>query len=166
MLPDEYTNAERARLQILQAVEGYAELKMWECAWEELLQLSPPEMERLEVQEIKLMLLMRESRWTEATALGQMLCQQYPDRPQLFIHTAFCLHESSMTEDALRTLRAGPNSLQQVAVYHYNCACYLAVLGHPDDAREMLRTAFALDEALHENARTDPDLKSLREKPS
>ncbi len=164
MLPDEISEDEWLRRRVMLAAEGYAELNLWEFAWEELQGLPLRDQERPEVREACLALLMKQARWEEAIALGQLLCRQCPDLPAAFIHTAFCYHETGMTMEALKTLRSGPNSLQQEGLYHYNCACYLAVLGHADEARDLLRTAFALDDSLQENARTDPDLQSLRGK--
>lgn len=162
MLPDEYSDEELHRRQALTAAEGYAQLDLYDFAWEEISSLPPHDLSRPEVQEVILALLMRQSRWAEAIAVGKSLCRECPDLPQAFIHTAYCLHETGQTMEALSLLRSGPNSLQQDGTYHYNCACYLAVLGYGDEARELLRIAFALDDTLRENARTDPDLRSLR----
>ena len=161
MFPDEISDDERFRLRTLEAVEGYATLEMWDFAWEEISQLSHDDLLRPEVQEMTLALLMRQSRWKEAILVGRTLCRECPDLPQAFLHTAFCLHENGETPEALKTLRSGPNSLQQDALFHYNSACYLAVMGYDNEAREALRTAFALDDKLRENARTDKDLQSL-----
>lgn len=165
MLPDEISEDEWMRRRVLLAAEGYAELSLWQFAWEELQGLPARDQTRPEVQEAMLALLIKQDRWEEAILLGKELCRQCPDLPAAFVHTAFCQHELGQTMDALKTLRSGPNSLQQDALYHYNCACYLAVLGYADEARDLLRTAFALDDSLQENARTDPDLASLRARP-
>ena len=166
MLPDELTDDETARLRALRAVEGYAELGLHDFAWEELAPYMRQASRWIDVQETVLNLLMREKRWAEAIVVGQTLCRTCPDLPHPIIHTAFSLHETKHTLEALKTLRNGPQSLQQDALYHYNSACYLAVLGHDDEAREALRTAFALDESLQENARIDPDLATLRPRES
>ena len=166
MLPDELTDDETARQRALRAVEGYAELGLYDFAWAELAPFLRRPQRGIDVQEINLNLLMREKRWMEAIEAGHTLCRNCPDLPHPFIHTAFCLHETRRTLEALKTLRSGPQSLQQDAIFHYNCACYLAVLGHDDEARESLRTAFALDESLQENARVDPDLATLRPRES
>jgi tetratricopeptide (TPR) repeat protein len=162
MLPDEISADDWFRRKIANAVEGYADLELWDCAWEELERLNEAERDLPEMQEVKLALLMRQKRWPEAIQVGRELCRIEPDLPMPFIHTAFCLHELGETWEALQMLRRGPNCLQQDALFHYNSACYLAVLGFDDEAREQLRTAFALDDSLQENARTDPDLKNLR----
>lgn len=162
MFPDELSQQDLLRRQVMLAMEGYAELEIYDLAWEELTRLAPQDQEHPDVQEMVLALLMKESRWAEAVKVGKMLCHDCPDQPQPFIHTAFCLHEMGETALALKMLRHGPHVLQQQALYHYNCACYLAVLGHELEAREMLRKAFALDPKLQDEARTDPDLASLR----
>jgi hypothetical protein len=67
------------------------------------------------------------------------------------------------TEDARERLLAGPAELRSHAIYHYNLACYDAVLGHPERALQSLRRSFLLDAKFRDFARIDPDLESLRE---
>jgi thioredoxin-like negative regulator of GroEL len=45
----------------------------------------------------------------------------------------------------------------------YNLACYRALGGRNEEALELLARSLPRDESLRENARTDPDLESLRE---
>ena len=161
MNPDEYSDGERKRQVLLRAVEGYADLGLFEMAWEEFRRLEEPQRNCAEVMEVELVLYMRENRWAEAVAAGRRLCNEAPDRPGAFILTAYCLHESGATDEALRTLRGGPEVLQQEALFHYNCACYLAVLGDLAAARKALVAAFALDENLEQFALQDPDLAAL-----
>ncbi len=162
MLPDEYSPDELDRINVLRVAEGYLELKMLEEAEQELHHLPQSQMNHPEVLDCRLKLLMRLGRWEEAVELGHRLCKECPDLPLAFIHTAYCLHEMSRTEEALRTLRLGPEMMQEVALYHYNCACYLCVLGSLREAKAALRTAFALDEKLRTDAQHDPDLEALR----
>jgi hypothetical protein len=73
--------------------------------------------------------------------------------------------------DAQRVLRFGEDIEQLVrasalpdrdrAAAIYNTACFMAVNGHPDDARPRLRDAFALRPDLVEWAKQDSDLVTL-----
>lgn len=162
MISDGFSDDDLERLQVLQALEGYADLGLLDLAWAELKRLRQAHPDGLEVIEAELLLLMREQRWTEAFVTGRRLCNEAPDRPWGFIHTAYCLHEAGATAEALRTLRSGPEALQEEALFHYNLGCYLAVLGDTEAALEALVAAFALYESLERTARTDPDLAALR----
>ena len=162
MLPDEYSPDELLRHHVLRAVEGYLELGMVDAAAEELDAVNPHHSPHPEVREVLLSLQMRQEKWAAAVTTGRLLCRECPDEALPFIQTAYCLHELGETGEALRTLRQGPETLQEDAVYHYNAACYLAVLGHMKEAKSSLQTAMALDESLREYADTDPDLAALR----
>ena len=80
-----------------------------------------------------------------------------------WLQAAFCLHELGRTREALDKLVSGPRGLREVALFHYNCACYLTVLGQLRDAMAALRRAFEMDASYRDNARTDPDLVPLRD---
>jgi hypothetical protein len=57
----------------------------------------------------------------------------------------------------------GPSSLIEDPLFHYNIACYHAVLGERKRARSHLRRAFSMDESLRGRAREDEDLAALGE---
>jgi hypothetical protein len=154
------TRPERER--IMAAVEGYADLGLPGMAWEELTGLSIGDRARPEVRELVLCLYIRERRWEEAIPMGLALCETLTGRPTVFIHTAYALHEAGRTEDARVLLGGAPASLHSDPLYHYNMACYLAVLGNLRDAEPLLRRALEMDEKLRRHARTDADLKDLR----
>jgi hypothetical protein len=75
--------------------------------------------------------------------------------------------------DADRVLRFGDEIERMVresglpdrdrATAIYNTACFMAVIGHPDQARPRLRDAFALRPELVEWAKQDGDLVALRD---
>ena len=145
------------------AADGYAELGLSELAWEELDGLTHSDRLRPDVRELTLGLLVRQKRWGEAIEEGRQLCAAGGDRPAVFIHTAFALHESGRTAEAQTTLLKGPPSLRNDPLYHYNLACYLAVAGNLKEAEICLRTAFKMDAKLRLHARNDPDLREFRE---
>lgn len=151
-----------ARDRIMAAADGYAELGLPEMAWEEVNSLTIDERQRPEVQELILSLLVRQHRWLEAVEAGQLMCSERWERPAVYIHTAFALHELGRTAEARATLTGGPDCLREDPLYHYNMACYLAVAGNLKDAEVWLRTAFQMDSKLRMHARKDPDLKEFR----
>lgn len=146
----------------LRAAVGYLELGMLEEAWEEMGELSPSASEGAPAVKVRLMLLLHEGRWSRALEESQRLAELAPSDVEAFIHAAYCLHELGRTREAERMLLEAPSLLEREAVYHYNLACYKAVLGELEAARRFLAAAFALDPALREAAAADPDLENLR----
>ena len=78
-----------------------------------------------------------------------------------FIHAAYCLHEIGKTKAALRQLLNGPVTLIKDPLYHYNLACYHAVLGELDQAKACYEQSILLDPDLKKTALEDKDLQSL-----
>lgn len=116
---------------------------------------------RADVLEMRILALMKASRWRDAIAACEKLCAVEPDSPVGFIHAAFCLHELGRTMEAKEVLLEGPAALIKDPIYHYNLACYECVLGNIDTARAYLDTSVSMDGKLRDFARTDPDLKPL-----
>jgi hypothetical protein len=62
-----------------------------------------------------------------------------------------------------RLVRDSGLPVRDQATAIYNTACFMAVIGHPDQARPRLREAFAMRPELLEWARQDGDLVELRD---
>jgi tetratricopeptide (TPR) repeat protein len=148
----------------LLAAQGYSDLGMFDDAVAEL--DSPPSDARdiPDVIEARVHVLMRARRWAEALDASNGLCLIDPAAGSGFVHAAFCLHELGRTQDAKDRLLSGPKVLRNHAIFHYNLACYDAILGHPSEAIRSLRHSIQLDEKFREFARIDPDLASIRDK--
>jgi len=99
--------------------------------------------------------------WSEAVVTANVLCEKNVTDCGYFIHAAFCLHEVGRTEEALNRLLSGPKSLVKQALYHYNLACYYAVLDDKGLARTSLLRAFDLDISLRDVAQNDEDLEGV-----
>jgi predicted Zn-dependent protease len=106
--------------------------------------------------------LMQARRYQDAIPFGRELCQLAPEKTMGFIHVAYCLHELGNTQAARELLLSGPPALKAEATYHYNLACYEAVLGNIQQARAHLDVSFAMDRKLKDIAHSDPDLAPLR----
>ena len=147
----------------LEAARGYCELGLPRLAWEEIRPLRSTLGNCSEVIELELVILMHEKRWTEGLKTAERLREKLAAHPAGWLQAAFCLHELGRTRDALECLGTAPASVRQAALFHYNCACYHAVLGQTDRALDALKRAFEIDPDYRKNAREDPDLVSLRE---
>ena len=145
----------------LLAAQGYSELGLPELALEELASIPEEDQHDAEIVEVRLAVLMQAQRYQDALAIGRELCTLAPDKTAGYIHLAYCLHELGNTKAARELLLSGPPALKAEATYHYNLACYEAVLGNFDDARAHLGVSFAMDKKLREYAHTDPDLAPL-----
>ena len=146
------------------AAQGYVELNLYAEARELLSSLPREALERADVIELHLLCLMGNQEWEEALEMTYKLCNLEPAEPGGFIHAAYCLHELGRTTEALDLLARGPSALRTKPVYYYNRGCYLARLGHVDQALRLLKQSFEMDGSLRNHARKDPDLNDLRDK--
>lgn len=147
--------------QVLRAASGWLELGMPEDALEELGSLTGDEREDKRALELKLAAQMAKEYWNEASETARLLCTQAVDEPDYFLSAAFCLHETGDTEEARKWLLRGPQVLHEMAVFHYNMACYLWVLGEKERAKNHLAKALDMDESFLESAKADKDLAGM-----
>lgn len=149
-------------LQILRSALGWLELGLPEEALSELASLPARDRMRRHALELRLLAEMEALRWNAAADTGRLLCLKEPKEPRFFIHAAFCLHETGDTLAARDWLLRGPATLIEDPLFHYNIACYLAVLGERERAESHLERAFEMDSTLKESAQVDTDLDELR----
>ncbi len=149
-------------LGTLRAALGWLELGLPEEALSELAALSARERMRRHALELRLLAEMEARRWNAAADTGRLLCIKEPKEPRFFIHAAYCLHETGDTLAARDWLLKGPAALIEDPLFHYNLACYLAVLGERKRAKSHLERAFEMDASLRESAQEDSDLDALR----
>jgi predicted Zn-dependent protease len=146
----------------LLAAQGYIELDMPEEALRELDGIEGPARTSGAALQMRLFVVMRTRKWLDAATLCERLREEDPNGSTGYIHGAFCLHELGQTSAARELLLSGPSSLVQEPTYHYNMACYSAVLGDIEEAVQFLETSFTMDKKFRAIARLDPDLASIR----
>lgn len=147
----------------LRAAAGWFELGLADEALFEL-QALPPEVQRLRaVLELTLAAQMDREMWNPASETARLLCLKAEDEPEFFLRAAFCLHETGDTLAACNQLLRGPKTLFEMAIFHYNLACYLWTLGEAKRARSHLKQAIAMDKSYLESAREDRDLAGIGE---
>ena len=145
----------------LQAATGWFELGLPDEALYELESL-PTEARGLRpVLELKLAAQMFSQSWNSASDTARLLCLKAADEPVFFLRAAFCLHETGDTYAACNWLLRGPKTLFDMAVFHYNLACYLWTLGEANRARSHLKQAITMDESFREAALGDRDLVGI-----
>ncbi len=142
----------------LQAASGWLELGIADEALSELASLPMEVRMQRPALELKLAAQMVGQLWNAAADTARLLCLKAADEPVFFLRAAFCLHETGDTLAACHWLLRGPKTLFEMAVFHYNLACYLWTLGDSVRARSHLHQAITLDDSLLAAARMDRDL--------
>ena len=146
----------------LTAATGWLDLGLADEALMEIRSLPAKASNQQEVLELKLHAEMECGFWNAAADTSRLLCARNPKDAGYFIHAAFCLHETGDTLAACNWLLQGPKSLIKIAIFHYNLACYLCVLGKKSRAASHLQKAIKMDATFEEMALGDKDLKGLR----
>jgi predicted Zn-dependent protease len=149
--------------EILRAATGWLELGLADEALYELQCLPAGAQTQRAALELKLAAQMERESWNSASETARLLCLKEENEPEYFLRAAFCLHETGDTLAACNQLLRGPKSLFEMAIFHYNLACYLWTLGEGPRARSHLKTAIAMDESFIEAARKDRDLSGIGE---
>ena len=143
------------------AAQGYLELGMVSDALAELRQLPEAVVNEPLVLELQVLILIRAKRWKAAKTAASKLCAVSPEDGSGYMHLAFCQHELGDTKGARKTLLGGPRSLEKMATYYYNLACYEAVLGQVEAARVYLEQSIRIDKRFRDFAKYDVDLAAL-----
>jgi Flp pilus assembly protein TadD len=146
----------------LRAAAGWLELGLADEALYELQSL-PKEVQRLRAAlELKLSAQMEREQWNAASETARLLCLKAEDEPEFFLRAAFCLHETGDTLAACNQLLHGPKLLFEMAIFHYNLACYLWTLGEGPRARSHLKQAIEMDRSFLAFAKGDRDLAGMK----
>lgn len=145
----------------LQAATGWLELGIADEALSELDRLPMDARTQREALELKLAAQMVGQSWNAAADTARLLCLKVATEPVFFLRAAFCLHETGDTLAACHWLLRGPKTLFDMAIFHYNLACYLWTLGEAARARSHLQQAITMDESLRDAARDDRDLAGI-----
>ncbi|MBK1814265.1 hypothetical protein JIN84_01410 [Luteolibacter yonseiensis] len=150
----------------LRAASGWLDLGLADEALHELQSL-PPEVQMLRGPlELKLAAQMEQEQWNSASETARLLCLKAEDVPEFFLRAAYCLHETGDTLAACNQLLRGPKELFDMAIFHYNLACYLWTLGDGPRARSHLEQAIDMDGTFLESAREDRDLAGMKLPPA
>ena len=145
----------------LRAASGWIELGLADEALYEL-EVLPLEVQMMrEPLQLKLMAQMECEQWNAASETARLLCLDAEEEPEFFLRAAYCLHETGDTLAACNQLLRGPKALFEMAIFHYNLACYLWTLGEGPRARSHLKQAIDLDETFLAEAREDRDLAGI-----
>lgn len=147
----------------MEAANGFHELGMHNDAWTALDDPPPEDKSHSLVMLLRLDILLALDRWDDAVALGTGACRQWPIIDGFFLKTVTAVIELHDYQKAKDLLLAGPESLQQKAVYWYDLACCQCRTGEAEEAKKSISECFEREKNLRMRALYDSDLEPIWE---
>jgi tetratricopeptide (TPR) repeat protein len=145
----------------LTAAHGYVELGMWLDANAELEEIDPEVRHVPEVLEVRVQIYRALEKWELMQTVSKALAIHDPDEPQWTASWAYATRRADSIEHARIILVNAIERLPNVAIFHYNLACYECQLGDLEKAKATLHTAFKLEPQYRVMALDDEDLRPL-----
>lgn len=145
----------------LTTAQGYAELGMWLDANAELEEIDPEVRHVPEVLEVRVLIYRALEKWELMQTVSKQLALYDPEQPQWKVSWAFATRRADSIEQARIILVNAIERMPNVAIFHYNLACYICQFGDLEKARTSLHTAFKIKPGMRVMALDDEDLKPL-----
>jgi predicted Zn-dependent protease len=145
----------------LRAALGFLELGDPDAAWDELESLPAEERAHPVVLRVRVQIYRAKERWMEMAEVARHLTEIEPGEPAHWTDKAWAERRHLGIPIAESTLLLARLRFPQEAIIHYNLACYAAVQGKLDHAKESLSRALELDPSLKEIALRDEDLEGI-----
>jgi tetratricopeptide (TPR) repeat protein len=145
----------------LTTAQGYVELGMWLDANAELEEIDAELRHVPEVLEVRVQIYRALKKWELMQTVAKRLAIHAPDEPQWTVSWAFATRRADSIDQARIILVNAIERMSNVAIFHYNLACYLCQLGDLEEAKEALHRAFKLEPQYRVMALDDEDLKPL-----
>lgn len=152
-----------ARARLLLEAEGYFELGMEAESLRVLAQLPAEDQARKEVLSLRLAILMTFKSWALASEIAACLTEGEPQDSAWWVNYAYCVRRARNVDEAEKILLRAAELHPNVAIIHYNLACYACVTGRLQQARERLSRARQIDKGIEAMALHDEDLHALRD---
>ena len=147
----------------LSYANGYRELGMFKEALEEIATLSERLASRLETLQLKLAIFFDAKDWAAAECIAEELAIREPADPGNLVNLAFAVRRSESIAKAKAILAEAAKRFPNVAIIHYNLACYDCQDNELESAKEKLVQAISIDPKYLDTARLDDDLATLAE---
>ena len=139
---------------------GFLELGMPDDAIAELDELSVSSSLALH---LRVDALFRLKNWQEAADICLPMVEQEPSDPGWWIQAGYSQRRARSIGEAELILRKALRHHPRHGLILYNLACYACVQGRPEEARELMEKAIAIDpEQALAMAGKDPDLATIR----
>ena len=147
--------------KILSYANGYRELGMFKEALEEIATLSEKLASRLEALQMKLAIFFDAKDWAAAECVAKELTIREPADPGNLVNLAFAARRSQSIAKAKAILADAAKRFPNVAIIHYNLACYDCQDNELESAKEKLVQAISIDPKYLDTAKSDEDLVKL-----
>lgn len=143
------------------AAEGYIELGMPLEANEELEQIDAAQRSHTEVLALRLKIYSALKKWELMQTVAKRLALIEPEKIQWTVSWAYATRRAESIEAARLILMDAVERMPEVAVFHYNLACYECQLGNVEEAKSRLKRAFELEPRYRFKALDDEDLEAV-----
>ena len=153
------------RQQIERIAEGYLELGMPEQALDNLERLGGIENHSPVGVYYHGEALRQLNRYEEALDYLEKAAQALPQKVDPLVSLGWCYKRTSRIELAIDSMVRALEIKPEVAVLHYNLACYLSLAGRKSQALVHLSRSFELDEQFRALAETESDFDPIRSDP-
>ena len=125
--------------------------------------IDPEQCDATEVLALRLQIYSALKKWESMQAVAKSLAFREPDNPHWSVSWAYGTRRADSIEAARIILLSAVERQPEIAVFHYNLACYECQLGDVEVAKARLQHAFKLDSNYRLLALDDEDLKPLWE---
>ena len=132
-------------LKHLTAAQGYVSLGMFDDAHSELEEIDPEVRHLPEVLEVRVLIYRALKKWELMQVVAKQLALHDPEEPQWTVSWAFATRRADSIEQARIILVNAIERMPNVAIFHYNLACYLCQLGELERARTTLHRVLRSD---------------------
>ena len=131
-------------LKHLTAAHGYVELGMFLDANAELEEIDAEVRHAPEVLEVRVRIYGALKKWELMQVVAKALAIHDPDKPQWTVSWAYATRRADSIDQARIILVNAIERMPNVAIFHYNLACYICQLGDLERAKASLHRAFKL----------------------
>ncbi len=105
-------------------------------------------------------------KYAAAAKLLWQAARDQPQRPEIWVALAWCLRRCERLEQATTAISRGLSFTSESGELHFNMACYLALLGQPEEAIMELVWALEREPKLRCRIETEGDFDSIRYAPA
>ena len=144
-------------------MDGFADLRMYESALEEVRALEPEgESDRFKILSKELEILRRMEDWPTVAAVARRAVSECINYGDLYLEGALGIRQCEGVSPALEFLMSGESCLAWTPEFWFLRGCYECVLGNLEEAERCVGMAMGSgQEQYEERANTDEDLKQL-----
>lgn len=152
--------------RLLVEAEGYIALELFDEAAERIEAVSGAGLFPFECAVLRGESLRERDRLDEAVPFFRQALQLKPGDVAATVGFGWCAKRLGQTDLAIAAYEAALERHPDVALLHYNLACYQSLLGQADEALAHLRSAIEKEKAFREAAASEEDFAGIRHLPA